>query len=393
MKVALVTESFLPQSNGVTNSLLRVIEHLTARGDQAMVIAPEPRGTANPVRHGIAKITRVPAMGWPGYKDVRVSLSGVGKLSRILDDYSPDVVHLASPFMLGWSAVKACEELALPCVAVYQTEVPSYADRYNAGWGEGLLWNRVRNIHAKADITLAPSTYAMRQLAQLGVERLRLWPRGVDAERFHPSKRQEALRQEWAPHGEIVVGYVGRLAAEKRVEDLARLGSIDGIKVVIVGDGPADAKLRLLLPDAVFTGYLAGQDLARTVASFDVFVHCGEFETFCQSVQEALASGVPVVAPRRGGPIDLVDHGTTGFLYPPGEVTAMVDAVQTLAKDSELRDRFSAQARISVAGRTWYQVCEALMGHYADAIAAHGGIAAGVKIAAERMDVGYGAVT
>ena len=367
VKVALVAESFLPHSNGVTNSLLRVIDHLASRGDEAMVIAPESRGSEGPVRYGIASITRLPAMGWPGYRDVRVALSGVGKISRVLEEYEPDIVHLASPFTLGWTAVRAANELDLPCVAVYQTEIPSYADRYNLGWGEGILWNRVLNIHERADLTLAPSTYAMRQLDQLGVPRLRLWPRGVDAARFHPSKRSEELRATWAPRGEVVVGYVGRLAAEKRVEDLAYLASIPGISVVIVGEGPSHEKLRTMLPDAHFMGFLTGDDLAHTVASLDIFVHCGELETFCQTIQEALASGVPVVAPRRGGPIDLVDHGETGYLYTPGDIEGLVGAVTTLVESPETRERFAANARISVEGRTWEKVCERLIEYYAEA--------------------------
>ncbi|NTV38543.1 MAG: glycosyltransferase family 1 protein [Demequinaceae bacterium] len=371
MKVALVAESFLPQSNGVTHSLLRVIDHLTARGDEAMVIAPESKGSQGPVRYGIASITRLPAMGWPGYRDVRVALSGVGKISRVLEEYGPDIVHLASPFTLGWTAVRAANELDLPCVAIYQTEIPSYADRYGMAWGEGILWNRVLNIHERADLTLAPSTYAMRQLEQLGVPRLRLWPRGVDAARFHPAKRSDALRARWAPNGEVIVGYVGRLAAEKRVEDLARLAAVEGIRVVIVGEGPSHQKLKSLLPDALFLGFLTGDDLAETVASFDLFVHCGEVETFCQTIQEALASGVPIVAPRRGGPIDLVDHGETGFLYTPGQLDEMVAYVRALVEDRELRERFAAHSRVSVEGRTWSKVCDGLIDYYAEATRIH----------------------
>jgi len=267
--------------------------------------------------------------------------------------------------------VRAANELDLPCVAIYQTEIPSYADRYGMAWGEGILWNRVLNIHERADLTLAPSTYAMRQLEQLGVPRLRLWPRGVDAARFHPSKRSAKLRSIWAPNGEIVVGYVGRLASEKRVEDLALLAAVDGVRVVIVGEGPSHEKLKALLPDARFLGFLTGDDLAEAVASFDLFVHCGEVETFCQTIQEALASGVPIVAPRRGGPIDLVDHGETGFLYTPGHLDEMVAHVTSLAQDKELRERLAANTRVSVEGRTWAKVCDGLMEYYAEATRIH----------------------
>ncbi|PKQ26403.1 MAG: alpha-mannosyltransferase [Actinobacteria bacterium HGW-Actinobacteria-4] len=371
MKVALVAESFLPHSNGVTNSLLRVIEHLAERGDEAIVIAPESKGSHGPVRYGIATITRLPAMGLPRYDDVRLALSGVGRISRILEEFEPDVVHLASPFVLGWTAVKACNELGLPCVAIYQTEVPSYADRYNIGWGEPIMWNRVRNIHDRADLTLAPSTYAISQLEKLGVERVKLWPRGVDAARFHPSKRNAEFRAKYAPAGEVIVGYVGRLAKEKQVEDLGRLSQIDGISVVIVGEGPAHQKLAALLPQAHFVGFLGGEELATAYASMDIFVHTGELETFGQTIQEALASGLPVIAPRRGGPIDLVDHGDTGFLYTPGDLDQMAAHVRDLVDHADTRAQFSAKARLSIEGRTWAKVCDALISHYQQAIRDH----------------------
>ena len=299
-------------------------------------------------------------------------MTGAARIGRLLEDYSPDVVHLASPFMLGWAGVRAANDLSLPTVAVYQTEVPSYADRYRVGWGEPILWDRLLNIHRRAGLTLAPSTYAMRQLEGVGVPRLRLWPRGVDTHRFRPDRRDDALRRAWAPGGEIVVGYAGRLAPEKRVEDLAQLNDVPGgVRVVIIGDGPARGRLETLMPDATFTGFLGGEQLARALASLDVFVHCGELETFCQGIQEAHAAGVPVVAPRRGGPIDLVHHDRTGYLYEPGRLDQMVDAVRALVEDRQRREQFSTHARASVEDRTWPAVCERLAGYYGEAMAAH----------------------
>ena len=367
MKVALVAESFLPHQSGVTHTLLRIIDHLAERGDEAMVIAPESSGSEGPSRYGIASITRLPAMGWPGYSGVRVALSGVGKMSRTLEEYGPDVVHLASPFTLGWTAVRAANELDLPCVAVYQTEIPSYADKYRVGWSEQILWNRVLNIHERAELNLVPSTYALRQLELLGVPRLRIWPRGVDTDRFSPARRDGALRQAWAPHGEVVVGYVGRLAAEKRVEDLVAVAQIPGVSLVVVGDGPERARLESLLPQGHFTGQLGGDELANAFATFDIFVAPGELETFGQTLQEALASGVPVVAPRRGGPIDIVTPESTGYLYEPGDLAGLVAAITELADDPELRKSMADAARTWVAGRTWFSVCEQLVDYYGDA--------------------------
>ncbi|WP_084130070.1 glycosyltransferase family 1 protein [Demequina sp. NBRC 110055] len=373
MRVALVAESFLPHANGVTHSLMRVIEHLTAHGHEALVITPDPRGGHGPVRYGVAPVVRLPSVGWPGYPEVRVSVATVGRVTRLLEDFAPDVVHLASPLMLGWTAVRAADALGLPSVAIYQTEVPSYAARYRAPWGEQILWNRVRDLHRLADLTLVPSTHAHEQLAAHGVPRLRRWGRGVDTRRFDPRRRDDALRARWAPRGERIVGYVGRLAPEKRVEHLAQLAAVDHARLVIVGDGPSRAALEQAVPDAVFTGFLGGDALATAMASFDAFVHCGDLETFCQTIQEAHASGVPVVAPRRGGPIDLVDEGVTGYLYDPAQPQKLVAHVRAIVADDEWRDRAGAHARDAVRERTWDRVCAQLLNYYDEAIAARRG--------------------
>ncbi|MFV0286655.1 MAG: glycosyltransferase family 4 protein [Demequina sp.] len=369
MRVALVAESFLPHANGVTHSLLRIIEHLTKHGHEAIVITPDPRGRG-PVRYGVAPVVRLPSVGWPGYPEVRVSMASAARVERLLAEFRPDVVHLASPFMLGWTAVKAASALGLPTVAVYQTEVPSYASRYRAPWGEALLWNRVRDLHSLADLTLVPSSHAQEQLASHGIPRLARWGRGVDTTRFQPSRRDPELRRSWAPRGERIIGYVGRLAPEKRMDHLARLADVEGARLVIVGDGPSRASLEALLPHAVFTGFLGGAALARAMASFDLFVHCGDLETFCQTIQEAHASGVPVVAPRRGGPVDLVAEGVTGRLYEPTRPDDLVSTVQALVHDDEWRDRAGAHARDAVRDRTWDAVSAELLEHYARVIAA-----------------------
>jgi phosphatidylinositol alpha 1,6-mannosyltransferase len=209
----------------------------------------------------------------------------------------------------------------------------------------------------------------MAELRNLGVTRLRQWARGVDAVRFAPEKRSEAWRREVAPNGELVIGYVGRLAPEKQAADLAAIASIPGTRLVVVGDGPERPALEQLMPSAVFLGFLGGERLAEAMASFDLFVHPGENETFCQTVQEALASGVPVVATGKGGPLDLVQSSRTGWLYRPGDLGDLHERVRDLVGDDAKRRAFAEAARASVAHRTWARLCGELMGHYRDAIA------------------------
>ena len=188
--------------------------------------------------------------------------------------------------------------------------------------------------------------------------------RGVDAVRFHPSKRSEALRVKLAPHGERLIGFVGRLAAEKQVEDLAALDALPGARLVIVGSGPLKDQLRAQLPNAHFAGFLGGDELAETVASFDLFVHPGESETFCQTIQEAMAAGVPVVAVGRGGPLDLVDSSRTGWVYAPGDLSDLAARASDLLYDDAKRAALGDAAREAVRGRTWEALCDELLGHY-----------------------------
>lgn len=364
MRVVIVTESFPPDVNGVAHCTLQTARHLAARGHQPLVIAPAgATGSTDSAYAGDpCPVVRVPSLPLPGYPQVRVALPG-RRLAAALTGHRAELVHLAGPFVLGVRGMAVAARLGLPAVAVYQTDLAGYARTY-LGTGESTAWRRMRAVHSAADLTLAPSSAAARDLIDHGVPRVRLWPRGVDTARFRPGLRDEALRRALAPGGEKIIGYAGRLAPEKHVELLARACSLPGVRVVVVGDGPSEASLRATLPGAVFLGRRTGEDLARFFASLDVFVHTGPYETFCQTVQEAMASGVPVVAPAAGGPLDLVAHGSTGLLVPPHDAEAVRDAVAALLADPARAEAFGRTARATVEGRTWEAVGDQLLGHY-----------------------------
>jgi phosphatidylinositol alpha 1,6-mannosyltransferase len=365
VRVAIVAESFLPQVNGVTNSVLRVLEHLRETGNEALVIAPYDEGV--PSEYAGFPVIALNAMSLPGYADVRIGLTPTSQFERIFADFAPDVVHLAAPFSMGYGAVLATSRMSIPSVGVFQTEIAAYASSY--GWARitPVLWHRLRRIHSLATLTLAPSTYTARTLMERGVPRVRIWGRGVDSVRFSPSKRDERLRAELAPNGEVIIGYMGRLAPEKQVADLAVLADIPDTRLVIVGDGPMRAEIEAALPHAYFCGKLAGDELPRVVASMDIFVHPGELETFGQAIQEAEACGVPVVATGVGGPLDLIEPDVNGLLYPPGDLDTMRAYVEALVIDPVRRDRLAAGAHAAVEHRTWSYICDQLLTHYDDA--------------------------
>ncbi|WP_405966890.1 glycosyltransferase family 1 protein [Streptomyces sp. NBC_00015] len=368
MRVVIVTESFPPDVNGVAHCAFQTARHLVDRGHTPVVVAPATAAGTGPDAEAPCPVVRVPSLPLPGYPQVRVALPS-RRVAAAIAEHRADLVHLASPFILGVRGMSAAARLGIPAVAVYQTDLGGYARTY-MGAGEAAAWRRIRSVHAAADLTLAPSSAALHDLDTHGVPRVKLWPRGVDTLRFCPDRRDEALRRALAPNGELIVGYVGRLAPEKHVELLSGVCGLPGVRVVVVGDGPSRPGLEETLPGAVFLGNRTGDELARIFASLDVFVHTGPFETFCQTVQEAMASGVPVVAPAAGGPLDLVAQGRTGLLVPPRDAAVVQDAVAALVADPARRAAYGAAGRATVEGRTWAAVGDRLIGHYEDVLAA-----------------------
>ncbi|GIM92895.1 GDP-mannose-dependent alpha-mannosyltransferase [Paractinoplanes toevensis] len=349
--------------------MVRAAEHLLRRGHQPLVIAPQPPPALRDVRVDVPyPVVRIASLPMPGYPQIRLGLP-TPAMTGAMRAHGTDVVHLASPFVLGAWGMAAARSLRLPTVAVYQTDVAAYARAYRVGMTEGAAWRWIRTLHNAASRTLVPSTESRAALGAHGVERIHLWRRGVDDVQFHPDRRSVAMRRVLAPDGEVVVGFVGRLAVEKQIDLLADVSRTPGVRLVIVGDGPAGPALRKALPEAKFLGVRRGLQLARIYASFDIFAHTGPYETFGQAVQEAMASGLPVVAPNAGGPVDLVQHGRTGYLVRPFESEGFTSAVLSLVQDASLRAAFGAAGRQAIEGRSWSAVGDELIEHYRSACA------------------------
>ena len=365
MRIAIITESFPPDVNGVAHCVVRVAENLVRKGHHPLVIAPESaRATPGADNQFPYPVKRVKSVRLPGYPSFRLGLPGP-RTRRAITTHRTEIVHLASPVALGAWGSHVAKAMDLPTVAVYQTDLPNYARAYRLGAvTEAFAWRWLRDIHNAAGRTLAPSSMTAADLHAHGMERVWLWGRGVDTERFHPSLRDDRLRAEIAPGGEVIAGYVGRLAIEKRVDLLASVAALPGVRLAVTGGGPMEEELRQAIPAAVFLGERHGEDLARIYASLDFFVHTGPFETFGQTIQEAAASGLPVIAPAAGGPVDLVDEGVTGFLVPPGDGDALAAAAGRLAAEPALRAAMSEAARRRVLGRSWSALVDELIGHY-----------------------------
>lgn len=370
MRVALVTESFLPSLNGVTNSVLRVVETLKAQGHEVLIVAPTSQA---PEHEGFPVVTSpfVPLGGFP----VAIPTPAI---TQTLDRFAPDLIHAAAPFWLGGQSIAYAAKKGIPSVAVYQTDVAGYMERYGLEFAGPLLEAITAAIHRPATISLAPTQDGKDFLHKIGIDNVELWGRGVDAELFRPERRTSAsvrkLRERFAPDGERIIGYVGRLAPEKQVARLMEVCGIPNTRVVIVGDGPDRLELedRFAGYPVTFTGRLSGEELADAYAAMDVFVHCGTEETFGQTIQEAHASGLPVIAPSKGGQRHLIREGVDGYLVDHTRWGAFRDKAWTLTHDDFLRHEMSQNARRAVAGKTWEKNNEALLRYYGRALSTVG---------------------
>ncbi|NWF82063.1 MAG: glycosyltransferase family 1 protein [Chloroflexi bacterium] len=363
MRIALITETFLPNVNGVVTTLCRLLEHLRDRGHEALLLAPE----GAPEQYAGAAIVPMRGVPLPAYPELRLTPPQPGMTAQ-LRRFRPDLVHLAGTVALGVAGRHAARQIGAPLIGAYHTDFPAYSAHYGLGFLRGLAYSYLRWVHNSCAFTLCPSSATIADLRAHGFRRLRLWGRGVDTVRFHPGHRSEAWRASvGARPGERLLLYVGRLAPEKRLDLLVdALPYLPGTRLVLVGDGPARPALERRLAGAPvhFAGYLRGNDLATAYASADLFVFPSDTETFGQVIQEAMASGLPVVAARAGGALDLVRPGETGALFVPGSSSDLCSRVREVLRTAEAGRVMGAAGRAAAERRSWSRVMDELLGHY-----------------------------
>lgn len=371
MRVAFITETFLPATDGVVSRLRHTLEELARAGDEAFIVAPKyPEG--GPVRYAGAQIYRVPGLPFPPYPQIRLSPPHPG-VGRALRRFRPDVIHAVNPFVLGLGGIYYARRLGVPLVASYHTHVVTYARYYKLGlFVRPARWY-TREIHNRAAINLCTSGATMDYLLAEGIKNLRLWPQGVDAQRFRPDKASPQWRERLTgghPDRNLLL-YVGRLAPEKGIERLAAVTSeLPGTRLAIVGDGPArrDLERAFAGTPTIFTGLLQGEDLAAAYASADLFLFPSTTETLGMAMLEALASGLPVIASRSGASHEVVAHEENGLLYEQDSISSLVAAVRRVLSDDDFRGILSRGARGAAERRDWASSTRTLRGYYEEAL-------------------------
>ncbi len=367
MRVAIVTETFLPQVNGVVRMLVEYLAYLEAHGHDAIVFAPGDKSDKDSVCHSF-DVLRVRGATLPLYPELTLAPYS-RRMHAVLREWRPDVVHLAGPFVLGAQGLHVARALGVPVAAHFQTDLARYAAHFGLGALSGVAWRRLLNIHNECDVTFAPTPTVARELRARGMRRVHICGRGVDAMAFHPAHRDSRVRERLGDGSDApLMLYVGRLSPEKNLAALAPVArALPEYPLAIVGDGPARADLAAEVArlNVHFAGTLRGEALTTAFASADLFLFPSQTETFGQVVHEAMASGLPTVGVRAGGVQDLITDGQTGLLCPPDDPTAFVEAARRLVTDPALRYAMGAAARHEAEGHTWQSIFDRLMGWYA----------------------------
>jgi glycosyltransferase involved in cell wall biosynthesis len=371
VRIAFFTETFLPATDGVVTRLRHTFEELARMGDDMLLVAPRyPDG--GPDSYAGTPIYRVPGVPFPPYPRIRLSPAHPG-VGRALRRFGPDLIHTVNPFILGPGGVYYARRLKIPLVASYHTNVATYTRYYRLGFLFGATRWYTRQLHNRASINLCTSETTMDYLLAEGVKRVRIWPQGVDAGRFHPDKASERWRERLSdghPSDRLLL-YVGRLAPEKGIERLkVVLREVLGTRLAIVGDGPARTSLEREFSGTptVFTGLLHGEDLAAAYASADAFLFPSTTETLGMAMLEALASGLPVVAACSGASQEVVSEGENGLFYEANSSQALVAAVRRLLSDDSLREALGRGARAAAGERDWEASTCVLRGYYEEAL-------------------------
>lgn len=372
MKIAIVTETFLPSVDGVVTRLRHAVERFRDLGHEVMVIAPELGVTEH---HG-ARVVGVRPVTLPFYKHRRFTLPNP-TVDGIIRGFHPDVVHAAQPLLLASSGAFAAHRQRIPLVASYHTHIPRYLDLYRAwSWGKRPVWWQIRRNHALADINIATSETMRAELASQGIEDLHVVRRGVDTKAFHPDFASAQMRErltEGHPEKKLLV-FVGRLAAEKEIHRLRPLMQRrDDVALAIVGDGPFRRELEQMFAgtSTLFPGFMQGEELASAFASADGFIFPSVTETLGLVILEGMASGLPVVAARSGPTMEQVTDGVNGLLFDSGDEASLDRALERLA-DTDLRSRIRTAARAEAEKFSWENASDDLLRYYEMAIELHG---------------------
>jgi phosphatidylinositol alpha 1,6-mannosyltransferase len=376
MRVLYCTDTYPPQVNGVSIVTALSVAGLSRLGWECAVVAPRyPKAThlawsePGDGAGGPAELVSLPSVALPGYPEVRLALPLPGPVHRLVERFRPDLIHCATEFSIGRMGQLAAERAKLPLVSSYHTDFARYADAYGKSWLRGTVSSYLGRFHQRSRRIYTPSTVSRDDVLRFQVADVEVWGRGVDAQLFHPARRSPEKRAALGLGDRFTFLYVGRLAPEKRAEQIVDAFRIarelvppDSIHLVMAGTGPSEAELREVAPDGVtFLGFLERRTrLPDLYANCDAFAFASVTETLGLVLLEAMASGLPVIAAPAGGVRDHLRHGQNGLAYPAGSAEAMAHTMVRVASENGLAQRLGRGARSTAEELTWEREMERL---------------------------------
>lgn len=372
LKIALFTDTFPPQVNGVSLTLQRWVEHMERRQVETRIFVPRCT-SEDPEKPGVRRSRSIPLFFYPEH---RLSFPNPFVIRRELREFRPDLIHVTTPFNMGLMGLHIARKEEIPLVASYHTHFDRYLQYYGLQFLSTWIWHYMRWFHESCEMLLAPSDETKNLLQDRGFSRVELWRRGVDTHLFHPGRAHEGFRERYHIGQRRILLYVGRIAPEKDLDVLVQAikhlsqSLRDRVHWVLVGDGPMREELEAeALPSVTFTGTLRGKELAQAYASADCFVFPSTTETFGNVVLESLAAGTPAVVAQAGGVKEIVEHGRTGWCTAPRSVEGLIEGIQYLLEKPARLSMMGIEARRYALEQSWDRIFDRLLTHYQGIVA------------------------
>ena len=374
LRIAVVTETWPPEVNGVAMTLAKLVQGLSHRNHDVQLIRPRQTKTDSPMSDSSLEEVLMRGMPIPRYPELKLGLPSKKTLVKTWTLRRPDVVHIATEGPLGWSALQAAKVLKLPVTSDFRTNFQSYSKHYGVGWLRKPIVAYLRKFHNATACTMVPTRELMRTLSQNGFANLKVVSRGVDTKLFNISKRDTSLRSSWGATDDTkVLISVGRMAPEKNLDQVLKTYEAlkvtgQAFKLVMVGDGPLKEQFQKRCPEIIFPGMLSQSNLAAYYASSDLFIFPSQTETFGNVTLEALASGIPVLAFDCAAARDWVQTGVNGWLIAENNPEGFAAQAVTVFKSKDLLDQITQSTRKQVVHLDWDQIAEQVESVFWDAI-------------------------
>jgi glycosyltransferase involved in cell wall biosynthesis len=374
LRIAVVTETWPPEVNGVAMTLAKLVQGLSHRNHDVQLIRPRQTKTDSPMSDASLEEVLMRGMPIPRYPELKLGLPSKKTLVKTWTLRRPDVVHIATEGPLGWSALQAAKVLKLPVTSDFRTNFQSYSKHYGVGWLRKPIVAYLRKFHNATACTMVPTRELMRTLSQNGFANLKVVSRGVDTKLFNIAKRDTRLRSSWGATDDTkVLISVGRMAPEKNLDQVLKTydalkSAGQAFKLVMVGDGPLKEQFQKRYPEIIFPGMLSQTNLAAYYASSDLFIFPSQTETFGNVTLEALASGIPVLAFDCAAARDWVQTGVNGWLIAENNPEGFAAQAVTVFNSKDLLEQITQSTRQQVVHLDWDQIAEQVESVFWDAI-------------------------